>query len=97
MQDSRPENRSSYHNPYFGGARLVVGAGGGCTSSIGWHKGSQRWGVVAAHCLPNQSNYSSGAFSTSDQDWVQGIEIDVSAGPSTTYFSYGGHIDQAIV
>jgi hypothetical protein len=94
---NRPTNRTSYHNPYIGGTRLTVGSGG-CTSSIGWYKGSEKWGVVAAHCLGSQPGYTSGSFTTVARDWIQGgTEIDISSGPSTTYFVYGGKIDQAIV
>lgn len=96
--DNGPEGRSNYHDPYIGGSRMNIQGNSDCTASMGWYKGSEIWGVTAAHCLPNQTGYTSGTFATVNRNWYQGgQDIDVNAGQSTNYYVYGDAMDMVVV
>ncbi len=98
-----PALREDSHNPQVGGAAVGLSPTSstamGCTINIPWYKtNGEWWGVTAAHCLPSQPGYVSGAWGLTFQNWYQGTDIDINgSGTSGTYFAYGGELDMAVV
>ncbi len=98
-----PDNRGQSEADYVGGKRLQIASQPAyCTASLGFYKdlpggGREWWGVTAAHCLPDQLAYTSGAFRITTQQWrIGGVDIGVVPGGTANYYVYGGPMDLVV-